>query len=174
MGLRDRAIVCSSAQNGLVAADIRTVATASRLLRDGGCSRRSAGEWSFAQLRFQTRNAVLHDAPVRLRIGHAEIQLVAEGAVAADVWTRRHDEQRELKIILKLVRPNTTFIDVGANVGLFALAAANFPSVRVYALEPASKTYELLRRNVVANGLTNVTPIRAAAGGIAPELAGSC
>ena len=61
------------------------------------------------------------------------------------------------------LRPTDVVVDIGANVGLFALWAA--PQVsRVISVEPAPAAYDCLRVNVEANGLTNVTTVRAAAG----------
>jgi FkbM family methyltransferase len=52
------------------------------------------------------------------------------------------------------------FLDVGADVGTYAISVGNrlrsFGEISVLAFEPASSSYELLRENVVANGLTEV------------------
>jgi FkbM family methyltransferase len=48
-----------------------------------------------------------------------------------------------------------TFVDVGANYGLYSLLAALWnPRISVTAFEPVPKIYECLTRNVHANGLT--------------------
>jgi FkbM family methyltransferase len=53
-----------------------------------------------------------------------------------------------------------TVIDVGANVGQFAVAAAKlFPNVRVHPFEPAPEAAEQLRRNVAGIGNIRVYPI---------------
>jgi FkbM family methyltransferase len=44
-------------------------------------------------------------------------------------------------------------VDVGANIGVFALFAAADPEARVYAYEPVGATYGQLRQNVELNGL---------------------
>jgi FkbM family methyltransferase len=55
------------------------------------------------------------------------------------------------------IKPNQVVIDIGANIGVFALYAANIsPTVRVYAFEPASRSFAVLERNVRANNLANV------------------
>jgi len=48
---------------------------------------------------------------------------------------------------------NKTVIDVGANVGLFSVFAANLGVAKVYAFEPVTETYNHLRQFIKANGL---------------------
>jgi FkbM family methyltransferase len=39
-------------------------------------------------------------------------------------------------------------VDVGANIGVFSVKAAHdFPNAKIYAIEPSSKTFEILKRN---------------------------
>jgi FkbM family methyltransferase len=60
-------------------------------------------------------------------------------------------------------RPRGTAVDVGANFGCWTLALAGYAH-RVVAVEPQPGCYELLMRSVLANGLSNVRGIHAAAG----------
>jgi FkbM family methyltransferase len=57
-----------------------------------------------------------------------------------------------------------TLVDVGANEGLFTLVAALRvgDSGRILALEPSSREFEHLRKNIDLNGLKNVEPLRLA------------
>ncbi len=57
------------------------------------------------------------------------------------------------------LRPGDTFLDIGANIGLYALVAARLVGNRgcVHAFEPCSQTFERLLDNVQINGLRNVT-----------------
>lgn len=61
-----------------------------------------------------------------------------------------------------VLRPGDLFIDVGANVGSYAIWAAEM-GAEVIALEPADDTFRLLEENVVLNGYP-IKAIRAAAG----------
>lgn len=60
--------------------------------------------------------------------------------------------------------PGAVFLDVGANIGLFALRAAILvgPSGRVIAVEPAEVSADRLERNLALNAMTHVTVVRAA------------
>jgi FkbM family methyltransferase len=52
-------------------------------------------------------------------------------------------------------------LDVGANTGSFCLLATRHPRLRVWAFEPVSDTFEVLRANIEANDLGDrVTPVR--------------
>ena len=66
------------------------------------------------------------------------------------------DETRDL--LKAFLRPGDTFLDVGANVGLFTLIAARRVgrSGKVHSFEPVRKTHARLIENVRLNGLTNV------------------
>lgn len=62
-------------------------------------------------------------------------------------------EPAETQLILRLVRPGMTFVDVGANFGYFTiLAAAGVGEEgRVYAFEPEARNLEILDRNLQLN-----------------------
>ena len=60
--------------------------------------------------------------------------------------------------------PGARFIEIGANVGFFALRAATLvgPSGRVYAFEPEPVIFESLTRSAVASALTQLEPFQLA------------
>lgn len=62
----------------------------------------------------------------------------------------------EVELVRLLLDQGDTFVDLGANVGLFTLvaAAAVGPEGRVIACEPSSATAAALRRNVAINGFS--------------------
>ena len=73
-------------------------------------------------------------------------------------------EAPTLAIFVPLARRARTVIDVGAHTGMFALiAAAENPSLHVYAFEPAPPIFARLSANVRANPQAKVTAIPAAA-----------
>jgi FkbM family methyltransferase len=78
-------------------------------------------------------------------------------------------EADELNLMLGLLRPGDVMIDVGANVGIFTLAAARAvgESGVVHAFEPVTANYDRLMENVELNGFRNVRLNRAAAGDVA-------
>lgn len=54
------------------------------------------------------------------------------------------------------IEANDTVVDLGANIGVFALFAACKTRSTVYAFEPFPESFEYLSRNVQINGLHNV------------------
>jgi FkbM family methyltransferase len=67
-------------------------------------------------------------------------------------------ERAELECARRLARPGTTAVDVGANVGVYAvvLGRAVGPQGRVLACEPGAENLRRLGRNLALNGLENV------------------
>lgn len=51
----------------------------------------------------------------------------------------------------KMLNPNMTVIDLGANLGIYTLRALR-KGCQVYAYEPTPKTFELLKQNIKVNG----------------------
>jgi FkbM family methyltransferase len=70
-------------------------------------------------------------------------------------------EPNEFAFLARTLRPGMTFIDVGANEGLFTLFAARHVGTagRVIAAEPSGRERTLLERNIALNGLANVTVV---------------
>ena len=70
------------------------------------------------------------------------------------------------QLIASSVRPGDLVVDVGAHIGLNTLYLAGRvgPSGRVTAIEPAADNVTVLRRNLAANDLQNVTVCPVAAG----------
>jgi FkbM family methyltransferase len=64
------------------------------------------------------------------------------------------------RLLVDLAPGSTTFLDVGANVGLIALLVATAsPTTMVYAFEPVPHTFARLQRNVILNASpTNLLP----------------
>lgn len=89
--------------------------------------------------------------------------LATIGALADGVLPK----QGTLRIVEKYLKAGGTFVDVGANVGLFSLLAARIvgPTGKVIAIEPAPLAANALRATVNANGLANVVRIEEIAAG---------
>lgn len=78
-----------------------------------------------------------------------------------EVWTSHCYTPAHFDIVA-----GDTVVDIGANVGMFALwAASRHQSVKVIPIEPSPRMCEFLRRNLAANGLRNVTVVQSAVGG---------
>lgn len=76
------------------------------------------------------------------------------------------DYEPELRWLVNQLRPGDTFVDVGANIGIYSLHAARKlnRSGAVFSLEPSPDAARILARNIALNGFGDlVTPIHAAA-----------
>lgn len=129
------------------------------------------GQWRFLYRELFTHHGRLRtieeraEAVHRLLRSRAEVfghrmVLDADDAVVTDHLCRLGSfEPFETELVMRTVRPGDTVLDVGANVGYYTLIFARLvgPHGRVFAFEPDPQNFDLLRRNVRANGYANVT-----------------
>lgn len=75
-------------------------------------------------------------------------------------------ESPERRLIEPLVKPGMTFIDIGANVGVYSLfvSVKTGGTARILSLEPHPRTYRKLVVNRRLNGFDNIRPVNMAAG----------
>ncbi len=127
--------------------------------------------WTFGQPRrtsaaYLVRRAVWKVARQR-HFGHRAVapwlygtraELVLSSDIGRCVWVAGCYEPNELYFLSRMLKPGGTFIDVGANIGLYSLVAARIVGFggRVLAFEPSSRERELLESNIVRNHLTQV------------------
>lgn len=65
----------------------------------------------------------------------------------------RLPERGSMRFLLDYLRPGDGFLDIGANIGIYALLASTVSNVRVLAFEPASRAYDRARSNIALNGI---------------------
>lgn len=109
--------------------------------------------------------------PVKV-IGHWVVNLARRDRVTMDghvfhldasdsnrMSIRDEYEPLQTQLVKMLVQPGHTVIDLGANIGYYALLLARQvgPGGHVYAFEPDPGNLELLRKNIEANGYNNIT-----------------
>ena len=89
-----------------------------------------------------------------------EIWGSALGAVTGAVH-----ESAELGVVCHRLNRSSVVVDVGANIGAFALPVTKATAARVIAIEPVSSTFALLKDNVRRNGAGEmVTTVHCALG----------
>jgi FkbM family methyltransferase len=121
------------------------------------------------RISWECRKAIWHrkvasKKPVRFRLpGNTSILLQPDGQIP-ELLFMDDFEFTDLRLCSKVWRTNTTVIDIGANIGLYTIAAAlNLgPQGRVYSFEPSSESRARLTRNLALNDCSNVTVIDAA------------
>jgi FkbM family methyltransferase len=112
--------------------------------------------------RFQMRGRILHRRTLAQLGNNSYIWAILRRGVSAKVIYANPPDHAEMLAWRRTLKPGDLFVDVGANVGTYAIWAAEL-GADVIALEPAEDTYELLAENVSLNGY-GITAIRAAAG----------
>ncbi len=82
------------------------------------------------------------------------------------VYTGGWYDYDDMHFVARYLRPGDSVIDVGANIGVYALLMASLvgDTGRVVAFEPGRQSFERLQENVRLNGLSNVELSRAAVG----------
>jgi FkbM family methyltransferase len=114
---------------------------------------------------FPLRNMLLRDRPITVWANGLSYVLAPEGSIPLEMWSGRYFEKRELEFIVGRLQPGMTFVDIGANVGLFSIPAAKkVQHGKVYAFEPATWTFERLTKNAHLNNVRNLVPLRSAVG----------
>src|SRR5579884_482164 len=89
-------------------------------------------------------------SPIRMGGPCGEQSFVAPLVAARGAW-----EPALTRLLFALLRPGDTFLDGGANLGWFSVAAASSTKQggRVVAFEPGAETRELLRANLARNAV---------------------
>jgi FkbM family methyltransferase len=136
--------------------------------------RRGTSAYFFLKLPRLTRSAAGKAQPMRIPdVPHSLLlrrattdwyvmeQIFIDKDFSLSRWPE-HESAIRAAYELTLKRGQTPIVvDCGAHIGLAALwFAQSFPEARVFAVEPVSENFELLRRNVLSH--RNVTPIHAA------------
>lgn len=75
-------------------------------------------------------------------------------------------------VMMKVLRPSDTVIDIGANIGYFSLLASSLvtESGKVISLEPEKENFNYLKRNIELNGFNNIKALNVAAGNLRKEV----
>ena len=74
-------------------------------------------------------------------------------------------ERFSVKYIKKILRPDMTVLDLGANIGFYAFIEANVVKA-IHAVEPVKYNFDLLKKNIELNKFGNISTYQLAIGGI--------
>jgi FkbM family methyltransferase len=134
-------------------------------IRGGLALYKGAAQFKWSRFGLSVRNILLRDSPISVNVADISFSLIPKGAVVADLWSGLRFERSELQFILGVLQPGMNFMDIGSNVGLFAIAAAKkIEHGKVYAFEPCASTFQILKENIRFNALNNIIAVPRALG----------
>ena len=116
------------------------------------------GKWRVAEFLRRRLAKTPFEGIVKVTGGIA-MDLVTSDFLQREIFISGDFEPDVRRAIQRILKPGGVFLDVGANVGFFALQAAKAvgPNGKVHAFEPAPKARDALERNLQLNGVKNVT-----------------
>jgi FkbM family methyltransferase len=116
-------------------------------------------------LRRLTQGVIKRLIPPVMNFRGASLALNQKDAIVSGSLALGFYETFVIDVIENLLRPGMTFLDVGANIGLYTALAARIvgPSGRVIAVEPGSSNCAVIKETVRLNAFSNVTIVEGAA-----------
>ena len=101
---------------------------------------------------------LLNRFPCALPFAGSRLYVDRPGGVAALVNAMGEYDYNNMALLrMVLSRENSTFLDIGANIGAYTLIASENPHVSVIAIEAHPSTFPLLAENIKLNARKNVT-----------------
>jgi len=69
-------------------------------------------------------------------------------------------EQNNLKLLKRIIKPDSICLDIGANIGVISLSLSYLATQgRVISFEPSNYNYTFLLRNILQNNVFNILPL---------------
>lgn len=128
---------------------------------------REAADFLYTQVKGTAKRIGVPPEPQEVTLlGGARLRLDMTDGMQRNMYYLGFLEPRYVACLARYVRPGGMFVDVGANVGYYAVWAALRvgPAGYVYAFEPNPVAFDHMAANVALNGLGNVTLHKVALG----------
>jgi FkbM family methyltransferase len=103
-------------------------------------------------------------APRAARLRGVQYQFDPSSWVARSIYYLGDWEHWDTRYFNRAIKPGWTVIDVGSNLGYYALLASRLvgPRGRVFAFEPTPSTYRAFLKNIALNDSHNIRPYQTA------------
>ena len=107
------------------------------------------------RLRWKMRNLGMRSQPVSYSAGDTQVYLYPVGQIVEGLWTWNF-EAWERDFVARYLRRGICVVNVGANVGLYAVMAAALVGKEgeVHAFEPSMETFQRLLANLKLNNFS--------------------
>ena len=94
----------------------------------------------------------------KIRYNDLQIELHIDDWIQENLYFLGEYEVAELKTMKQFLTYDSVFIDIGANIGLYALNASKIldENAQIICFEPFQKNFNSLAKNIALNGLSNV------------------
>ncbi len=117
-------------------------------------------------LRKLAHRAICCIIPERISIHGVQLELNRRDAIVSGNLALGCYETFNLDFFVKQLKPGQTFMDIGANIGLYSVVAAGTVGEkgRVLSVEPSPENVAIFRRSLEVNGFKNVEVVPGAIG----------
>ena len=106
-------------------------------------------------IRWQIASRLLKEALFLLPFINGTNLLIKKGMTGATGnWYSKLHETDEMLFILRTLREEDLFIDIGANIGSYTILASGVVGAKTISFEPIPTTFEYLKKNLLINNLT--------------------
>ncbi len=115
--------------------------------------------WKFKNLKWiALKLSSSNDLVAREIHGHTMFLSLQDLGLSKELILKGTREEEETKIIQGELKEGLTVIDIGANLGYYALIEASIVGKRgkVYAIEPSPINFEILNKNINVNGYSDI------------------
>ena len=93
------------------------------------------------------------------RLNDILLNLDIRDSIDREIYFTNRYEEEQIKLLLDNIKKYkiTRFVDVGANIGIYALTIAkNIPNIKVDAFEPHKGAFERMKANIHQNGFSEI------------------
>ncbi len=93
------------------------------------------------------------------RLNDILLNLDIRDSIDREIYFTNRYEEEQIKLLLANIKKYkiTRFVDVGANIGIYALTIAkNIPNIKIDAFEPHKEAFERMKANIHQNGYSQI------------------
>ncbi|MBD1141846.1 FkbM family methyltransferase [Pelagibacterales bacterium SAG-MED32] len=93
------------------------------------------------------------------RLNDILLNLDIRDSIDREIYFTNRYEEEQIKLLLDNIKKYkiSRFVDVGANIGIYALTIAkNFPNIKIDAFEPHKGAFERMEANIHQNGFSQI------------------